>query len=51
MSDAVEYDVEAIQNRDFPVVQAVVLFAAAVFVVTNFLVDLAYTWLNPRIRL
>ena len=43
--------VEAIQNRDFPVVQAVVLFAAAVFVVTNFLVDLAYTWLNPRIRL
>jgi peptide/nickel transport system permease protein len=43
--------VEAIQNRDFPVVQAVVLFAAAVFVVVNFLVDLAYVWLNPRIRL
>ena len=43
--------VEAIQNRDFPVVQAVVLFTAAVFVVTNFLVDVAYTWLNPRIRL
>lgn len=43
--------VEAIQNRDFPVVQAVVLFAALVFVVANFLVDVAYTWLNPRIRL
>jgi ABC-type dipeptide/oligopeptide/nickel transport system permease component len=43
--------VEAIQNRDFPVVQAVVLFAAAVFVVVNFLVDLAYVSLNPRIRL
>ncbi|WP_416067534.1 ABC transporter permease [Rhizobium sp. ZK1] len=43
--------VEAIQNRDFPVVQAVVLFAAAVFVVVNFLVDLTYVWLNPRIRL
>lgn len=43
--------VEAIQNRDFPVVQAVVLFAAVVFVVVNFLVDLAYVWLNPRIRL
>lgn len=43
--------VEAIQNRDFPVVQAVVLFAAAVFVVVNLLVDLAYVWLNPRIRL
>ncbi|QWW71025.1 ABC transporter permease [Rhizobium sp. WYJ-E13] len=43
--------VEAIQNRDFPVVQAVVLFAAAVFVVVNFLVDLTYVWLNPRIRI
>ncbi|MDK8875148.1 ABC transporter permease [Paracoccus sp. SSJ] len=43
--------VEAIQNRDFPVVQAVVLFTAAVFVIANFLVDIAYTWLNPRIRL
>lgn len=43
--------VEAIQNRDFPVVQAVVLFAALVFVVVNFLVDLAYVWLNPRVRL
>ena len=43
--------VEAIQNRDFPVVQAVVLFAALVFVVANFLVDVAYTWLNPRSRL
>ncbi|MFD2174003.1 ABC transporter permease [Rhodobacter lacus] len=43
--------VDAIQNKDFPVVQAVVLFAAVVFVVVNFLVDLAYVWLNPRIRL
>jgi ABC-type dipeptide/oligopeptide/nickel transport system permease component len=43
--------VEAIQNRDFPVVQAVVLFAAAIFVIVNFLVDMAYVWLNPRIRL
>jgi peptide/nickel transport system permease protein len=43
--------VESIQNRDFPVVQAVVLFAAFVFVVVNFLVDIAYVWLNPRIRL
>jgi peptide/nickel transport system permease protein len=42
--------VDSIQNRDFPVVQAVVLFAAFVFVVVNFLVDIAYLWLNPRIR-
>lgn len=43
--------IESIQNKDFPVVQAVVLFAALVFVVANFLVDLAYAALNPRIRL
>ncbi len=43
--------VQAIQNRDFPLVQAVVLFAATVFVIANLLVDLAYAILNPRIRL
>ncbi|WP_102225394.1 ABC transporter permease [Acidimangrovimonas sediminis] len=43
--------VEAIQTRDFTVVQATVLFSALLFVVVNFLVDIAYVWLNPRIRL
>jgi len=43
--------IESIQNKDFPVVQAVVLFAALAFVVANFLVDLTYAALNPRIRL
>ncbi|OWJ69102.1 ABC transporter permease [Inquilinus limosus] len=43
--------VQAIQNRDFPLVQAVVLFAAFTFVAMNILVDLAYAALNPRIRL
>lgn len=43
--------VDSIQTKDFPVVQAVVLFAAFVFVVMNFLVDIAYVLLNPRIRL
>jgi peptide/nickel transport system permease protein len=43
--------VQAIQNRDFPLVQAVVLLAAVVFVVTNLLVDLSYAALNPRVRL
>jgi peptide/nickel transport system permease protein len=43
--------VQAIQNRDFPLVQAVVLLAAAVFVAVNLLVDLAYVALNPRVRL
>jgi peptide/nickel transport system permease protein len=43
--------VQAIQNRDFPLVQAVVLLSAVLFVATNLLVDLAYVALNPRIRL
>jgi peptide/nickel transport system permease protein len=33
------------------VIQAVVLLVAATFVVVNFLVDLLYVWLDPRIRL
>lgn len=43
--------VQAIQNRDFPLVQAVVLLASSVFVLTNLAVDIAYALLNPRIRL
>ncbi|WP_020659180.1 ABC transporter permease [Amycolatopsis benzoatilytica] len=42
--------VEAIQNRDFPLVQAAVLLFAATFVVVNLLVDLSYTLLDPRVR-
>ncbi|WP_031466442.1 ABC transporter permease [Sciscionella sediminilitoris] len=42
--------VEAISNRDFPLVQATVLFFAATFVVVNLLVDLSYTFLDPRVR-
>lgn len=42
--------VEAIQNRDFPLVQAAVLFFAATFVIVNLLVDLSYTILDPRVR-
>jgi peptide/nickel transport system permease protein len=42
--------VTAIFQRDYPVVQAVVMVTALVFVVCNLLVDLAYGWLDPRIR-
>ncbi len=42
--------VEAISNRDFPLVQATVLFFAATFVVVNLLVDLSYALLDPRVR-
>lgn len=40
----------AVSQRDYPVVQGVVLVIAAVFALSNLLVDVAYTWLNPRIR-
>jgi peptide/nickel transport system permease protein len=40
----------AIQQRDYGVVQGVVLFVAAGFVLVNFAVDLLYLWLDPRIR-
>ncbi|THE63937.1 ABC transporter permease [Salinadaptatus halalkaliphilus] len=43
--------VDAIFARDYPVVQGVVLVIAVLFVVTNFLVDLTYHYLDPRISL
>jgi peptide/nickel transport system permease protein len=43
--------VEAIRSRDYPIVQNLVMFIALVVVTVNFLVDLAYTALDPRIRL
>ena len=42
--------VEAIQTRDYPVVQGCVLLIAISYVLANLLVDLAYAWVNPRIR-
>ena len=42
--------VEAIRWRDYPIVQNLVMFVAVIVVVTNFLVDMAYTALDPRIR-
>ncbi len=41
---------EAIGQRDLPVIQGVVLFIATIIVVINFLIDVAYRYLDPRIR-
>ena len=41
---------EAIQVRDYPVVQGVVFFMAIIFVLSNLLVDLSYAVIDPRIR-
>jgi peptide/nickel transport system permease protein len=44
------YIVEAVQLRDYPVVQAGVLLAASVFIGLNLVADLVYAALDPRIR-
>ncbi len=41
---------DAIKNRDLPVVMALVIFAAVVFVVINLIVDLLYPLIDPRLR-
>jgi peptide/nickel transport system permease protein len=43
--------ITAINARDFPVVQAAVIVLATSFVLINLIVDLLYTWLDPRVRL
>lgn len=43
--------IEAIQSRDYPVVQACVLLISITYVIVNLLTDLAYAWVDPRIRL
>lgn len=43
--------VEAVRNRDYPIVQNLVMFIAVVVVTINFLVDVLYTVVDPRIRL
>jgi peptide/nickel transport system permease protein len=43
--------VDAIGNRDYPLVQAAILFITTGFVMINFLVDLSYGYLDPRVRL
>jgi peptide/nickel transport system permease protein len=42
--------VESVAHRDYTLTQALVLLVATSFIVVNFLVDLAYAWIDPRIR-
>ena len=42
--------VDSILRRDYPVIQGVILFFSAVYLVVNLLVDLSYLALDPRIR-
>jgi peptide/nickel transport system permease protein len=42
--------VEGISRRDYTLIQALVMLIACAFLLVNFLVDIAYAWLDPRIR-
>ena len=42
--------VEAIFERDFPMVQGIVLLFAGIVLVAHLLVDILYAWLDPRVR-
>ena len=42
--------VQAVTQHDYAMTQALVMVVVTIFVVTNFLVDMAYAWLDPRIR-
>lgn len=43
--------VNAIHGRDFAIIQTVVLVTGAAIIILNFFIDLAYSWLNPQIRI
>ncbi len=42
--------VAAILQKDYPLVQGCIVFLATVYLLVNLLVDIAYAWLDPRIR-
>ena len=43
--------INAINQLDYPMIQGTVLFTAVIFVLINLLVDVAYAWLDPRVRM
>jgi len=42
--------IEAVDSRDYPIVQTVVLFLSVMYIGVNLLVDVLYAYLNPKIR-
>ena len=45
------WGLEAVQQKDLPVVMATALFGAAMLIISNILVDIVYSVLDPRVRL
>ncbi len=43
--------IEAISGQDFAIVRSMVFLGAALYIASNVLIDIAYTWVDPRVRL
>ncbi|MNR65144.1 Dipeptide transport system permease protein DppB [compost metagenome] len=41
---------DAILSKDIPVVQGVIFFTAMIYVLTNLIVDISYSFIDPRVR-
>ena len=46
-----KYYVESVGNRDYTMIMGVTMFYAAIYVVMVLVVDIAYSWIDPRIKL
>jgi peptide/nickel transport system permease protein len=42
--------VSSIMNRDYPVIQGILMYIAIIYLLVNFIVDILYGWLDPRIH-
>jgi peptide/nickel transport system permease protein len=42
--------VQAVAHRDYTLLQALIMLVAGAFIIVNFMMDIAYAWLDPRIR-
>ena len=45
------YVIDAIAKQDFAIVRTMVFLGSALYIATYFLIDVAYTWADPRVRL
>ncbi|MGG2196770.1 MULTISPECIES: ABC transporter permease [Paenibacillus] len=42
--------ISAVSRRDYPLIQGIVMFISVVFILINMIVDIIYTWVDPRIK-
>ncbi|MQC17355.1 MAG: ABC transporter permease [Chloroflexi bacterium] len=43
--------IEGLRDRDYPIIQGVVVLIGAMVMLTNLIIDVSYAWLDPRVRL